>query len=234
MKELNGEYINDDWRNVLPSFPDNHFAIAIVDPPYFLGPDKRGNYGKEVSTHLNVKRGRYPQMNWQGEIPGHVYYEELCRVSKHQIIWGINYFEFAGSVSGRIIWDKVNQSTTYSDCEIASCSIHYSTRIFRYMWNGMMQGKSIKEGWIQQGNKKLNEKRIHSTQKPVNLYKWLVMNYTNKGDKILDTHVGSASSLIAYESANLQYVGIEKDEEVFNVSMARLSSFVESQVLKLF
>lgn len=173
-------------------------------------------------------------MEWSNDIPDDNYYEELCRVSKHQIIWGINYFPFAGDVPGRIVWDKVNDSSSFSDCELASCSIHTSTRIFRYMWNGMMQGKSIKEGFIQQGNKKKNEKRIHATQKPVNLYKWLVMNYTNEGDKILDTHVGSASSLIAYESANLQYVGIEKNEEVYNTSMARLSQFVDSQVATLF
>lgn len=233
MAHLNGEYILEDWKNVLPTFPDNHFQIAIVDPPYFVGPDKRGYYGRKLSSSI-VKRRNYEKMDWSNDIPGNNYYKELCRVSKHQIIWGVNYFSFAGLIPGRIVWDKVNDSSSFSDCELASCSIHDSTRIFRYMWNGMMQGKSIKEGYIQQGNKKLNEKRIHSTQKPVNLYKWLVMNYTNEGDKVLDTHVGSASSLIAYESANLQYVGIEKNENIFNVSMARLNNFVDSQVATLF
>jgi len=231
--KLNGEYINDDWRNVLKHFPDNHFSIAIVDPPYFVGPDKRGFYGSDISAK-KVKRKRYMILDWGDEIPTNEYYKELCRVSKDQIIWGINYFEFSGNVPGRIIWDKCNGQSSFSDCEIASCTKHNSTRLFRYMWNGMMQGKSIKEGHRQQGNKKLNEKKIHQTQKPVNLYKWLVMRYTNAGDTILDTHVGSASSLIAYEAAGLEYMGIEKNEEMYNKSLARLHEYVQANELTLF
>lgn len=231
--KLNGEYINDDWRKVLPTFDDNEFDIAIVDPPYFTGPDKRGYYGKKISSK-NIKRKDYELMDWSNEIPGHGYFAELCRVSKEQIIWGINYFEFAGAIPGRIIWDKCNQSSSFSDCEVASCSIHDSTRIFRYMWNGMMQGKSIKEGHRMQGNKKLNEKRIHPTQKPVNLYKWLCMKYTSHGQKVLDTHVGSASSLIAYEDAGLQYFGIEKDNSMHEKSMERLQQHLRKQHASLF
>ena len=100
------------------------------------------------------------------------------------------------------------------------------------MWNGMMQGKSISEGHIQQGNKRLNEKRIHPTQKPVNLYRWLIQKYAKEGYKILDTHVGSASSLIAFEEAGLEYVGFEKDEQIFKSALARLEGY-KSQ-LKLF
>ena len=233
MKQLNGEYINGDWREILPTLADNAFTAAIVDPPFFTGPDKRGYYGRSLSSAI-VKRRTYELMDWSNEIPGWEYYEELCRVSKHQIIWGVNYFEFAGAVPGRIIWDKCNQSSSFSDCEIASCSFHNSTRMFRYMWNGMMQGKSIAEGHIQQGNKKLNEKRIHPTQKPVNLYKWKVMKYLNEGDTVLDTHVGSASSLEAYEDAGIQYLGIEKDKPMFGKSMARLQQFVDSRRLTLF
>ena len=86
----------------------------------------------------------------------------------------------------------------------------------------MMQGKSIEEGWIQQGNKKLNEKRIHPTQKPVNLYRWLVQKYVQPGWKVLDTHVGSASSLIAYEEAGIPYVGFEIDPKRYELSKQRL------------
>ncbi|MFR9027643.1 MAG: DNA methyltransferase, partial [Clostridium sp.] len=121
-----------------------------------------------------------------------------------------------------IVWDKCNGSNSFSDCEIASCSLHDSVRLFRYMWNGMMQGKSIEEGWIQQGNKKLNEKRIHPTQKPVNLYRWLVQKYVQPGWKVLDTHVGSASSLIAYEEAGIPYVGFEIDPKRYELSKQRL------------
>ena len=136
-------------------------------------------------------------------------------------IWGCNYFDYSFT-PGRIVWDKCNGKSSFSDCEIAYCSMHDSVRLFRYMWNGMMQGKSIREGYIQQGNKKLNEKRIHPTQKPVALYEWLFERYAKIGDKILDTHVGSASSLIAAERAGLQYVGFEKDEYYYKVSQKRI------------
>ena len=231
--KLSGEYIHEDWRNVLPSLKDKSFDLAIVDPPYFDGPNKKKYYGRSVSSQ-KVKRSQYEILHWKDEIPNQDYFKELCRVSKHQIIWGINYFEFAGSIPGRIIWDKYNSNTSFSDCEIASCSFHDSTRIFRYMWNGMCQGKSIKEGHIQQGNKKLNEKRIHQTQKPVNLYKWLVMNYTKPDFKILDTHVGSASSLIAFEAAGLTYLGIEKDEKMYRRSMDRLKEYLRVEHARLF
>ena len=124
--------------------------------------------------------------------------------------------------SGRIVWDKVNFDNDFSDCEIAYCSMHDSVRLIRYMWNGMMQGKSLKEGHIQQGNKKLNERRIHPTQKPVLLYLWILQNYAEAGWKILDTHVGSGSSLIACEKEGYEYWGFEKDEEYFDETQERI------------
>ena len=164
-------------------------------------------------------------------MPGKEYFDELLRVSKNQIIWGVNYFDYSFG-SGRIVWDKVNGQSSFSDCELAYCSLHDSTRLFRYMWNGMMQGKSISEGHIQQGNKKLNEIRIHPTQKPINLYRWLVQKYARKGDKILDTHVGSASSLIAFEEAGFEYVGFEKDPIMFEKAKNRLEEY-KRESLKL-
>lgn len=199
-----------------------------MDPPYFSGPEKRKYYGRKVSP-IGVKRLYGETSEW--EVPDKEYFDELFRISKHQIIWGVNYFDYPFS-SGRIIWDKVNGESSFSDCEIAYCSLHDSVRLFRYMWNGMLQGKSISEGHIQQGNKKLNEKRIHPTQKPVNLYRWLIQKYAKEGYKILDTHVGSASSLIAFEEAGLEYIGFEKDEQIFKSALARLEDF-KSQ-LKLF
>ena len=94
--------------------------------------------------------------------------------------------------------------------------------IFRFMWRGMLQGKSIAEGWIQQGNKQLNEKRIHPTQKPVALYEWMLSKYANQGDKILDTHVGSASSLIACHNLGFEYVGFEIDKYYYGMAFNRL------------
>lgn len=212
----------------MKKYPDNFFDLAIVDPPYFSGPEKRRYYGRKVSP-IGVKRLYGETSEW--EVPDNEYFDELFRISKHQIIWGVNYFDYNFG-AGRIIWDKVNGESSFSDCEIAYCSFHDSVRLFRYMWNGMMQGKSISEGHIQQGNKSLNEKRIHPTQKPVNLYRWLIQKYAKEGYKILDTHVGSASSLIAFEEAGLEYIGFEKDEQIFKSALARLEGY-KSQ-LKLF
>ena len=150
-------------------------------------------------------------------------FDELFRISKNQIIFGCNYFDYPFG-SGRIVWDKCNGSSSFSDCELAYTSFHDSVRLFRYMWNGMIQGKSISEGHIQQGNKKLNEKRIHPTQKPVNLYRWLVQRYLKPGQLVLDTHVGSGSSLIAFEEYGLQYIGYEIDKNYYDLASLRVES----------
>lgn len=222
------KFVHADCMEVMREYPDNYFDLAIVDPPYFSGPEKRGFYGRKISP-IGVQR-LYGQASEWG-VPGKDYFEELIRVSKNQIIWGVNYYQYDFG-PGRIVWDKVNGQSSFSDCEIAYCSMHDSVRLFRYMWNGMMQGKSISEGHVQQGNKRLNEKRIHPTQKPVNLYRWLIQKYATEGDKILDTHVGSASSLIAFEEACLEYVGCEKDKKIYQSALARLEEY-KSQI-KLF
>jgi len=206
MFKLNKLY-NMDCMDGMREIPDKFFDLAITDPPYFSGPEQREFYGRRVSP-IGVKRSYKKSENW--EVPGKEYFDELIRVSKHQIIWGCNYFDYPFG-PGRIIWDKCNGNNSFSDCEIAYCSKHNSIRLFRYMWNGMMQGKSITEGHIMQGNKKLNEKRIHPTQKPVALYKWLLMTYAKPGDKILDTHVGSGSSLIACSDLGNVFLGFEID-----------------------
>ena len=224
MIKLNS-FICGDCMDYLPQFPDKYFDIAIVDPPYFSGPEKRGFYGRKVSP-IGVQRHYDFSDNW--EVPTKNYFDELFRVSKQQIIWGCNYFDYHFG-SGRIIWDKCNGNSDFSDCEISFCSLHDSVRLFRYMWNGMFQGKSIEEGHIQQGDKKLNEKRIHPTQKPVNLYRWLVQRYIKSEWIVLDTHVGSASSLIAYEESKIPYVGFEKNQHNYEKANKRLLEF-KSQI----
>lgn len=211
-------YYNMDCMEGMRQFPDNYFSLAIVDPPYFSGPNKRGYYGHRVSP-IGVDRVYEKTDDW--DVPDKTYFGELMRVSKNQIIWGCNYFLYPFG-SGKIVWDKCNDSSSYSDCEIAYCSMQNSVRIFRFMWSGMLQGKSITEGYIQQGNKKLNEKRIHPTQKPVALYEWILQKYAKQGDIILDTHVGSASSLIACHRMGFEYVGFEKNPKHYKNSLERL------------
>lgn len=218
MFELNKLY-NIDCMEGMKLIPDKYFDLAIVDPPYFTGPNKRKFYGRNVNK-LKIRRKNYePIESW--DIPSKEYFEELKRVSKNQIVWGINYFDYYLG-PGLIIWDKVNGESTFSDCEVAYCSMHNKTKMFRYMWNGMMQGKSISEGHIMQGDKSRNEVRIHPTQKPVNLYKWILLNYAKQGDKILDTHVGSASSLVACYEMGYEFLGFEKDKNMFHLANKRL------------
>lgn len=211
-------FYNMDCLEGMKMFPDKYFDLAIVDPPYFDGPQNRGHYGQAASP-IGVKRYYRNLESW--EIPSKEYFEELFRISKNQIIWGCNYFEYVFP-SGRIVWDKCNGANSFSDAEIAFCSMHKSTRLFRYMWNGMLQGQSISSGHIQRGDKSKNEIRIHPTQKPIDLYRWLLSKYAKANYKILDTHVGSASSLIAFEEAGLEYVGFEIDEDMFKKAKERI------------
>ena len=140
-----------DCMDGMKQFPDKYFDLAVVDPPYFSGPEKRKFYGNATGTskhsktgdYHTVKRVEYSTSDWSDQIPDYDYLKELVRVSNNQIIWGINYFDFAGYHPGRIVWDKVNLKSSFSDCEIALCTYHESTRYFQYMWNGMMQGKSL-------------------------------------------------------------------------------------------
>lgn len=125
---------------------------------------------------------------------------------------------------GRIVWDKCNDGSDQSGAEIAYCSLNNRVDIVRFMWRGMFQGKSISEGTVQQGNKKLNEKRIHPCQKPVAVYEWILQNYAKPGDLILDTHVGSGSSLIACHRMGFEYVGFELDADYYRQSNERLES----------
>lgn len=212
-------FYNMDCMNGMKEFPDKYFDLAIVDPPYFSGPERRSFYGKRISS-IGVKRSYNPSLvPWK--VPDDSYFEELFRVSKNQIIWGINYFNYPVG-SGRIVWNKCNGANTFSDCEIAFCSMHNSVRLFSFLWNGMMQGKSIDEGWIQQGDKRKNEVRIHPTQKPVALYEYLLVKYARPGEIILDTHVGSASSLIACHRTRHKYVGFEINTEYYDKAKERL------------
>ena len=212
------EYYNEDCMVGMKRYEDKHFDLAIVDPPYFSGPDKLGYYGKVISK-TKVKRQSY-EIKGSWNIPKQKYFDELLRVSKNQIIWGINYYSIKNIGEGRIVWDKINDFSTFSDGEIAYCSLIKTVRFYRFMWNGMLQG-----------DMKNKEHRIHPTQKPVKLYKWLLHNYAKQGDLILDTHVGSASSLIACYLLGFSAVGFEKDEEYYKSSKERLENVMSQGLL---
>ena len=216
---------NMDCMEFMVDIPDKYFELAIVDPPYGIGaskPSKKPNACKQKNgSTLHIKSNPYKHKDWDNETPNDTYFEELFRISKEQIIFGCNYFSQIPT-GGRIVWDKVNGDSDQYGCEIAYCSLNNRTDIVHYMWAGMFQGKSIKEGFIQQGNKLLNEHRIHPCQKPVPLYEWLLQNYAKEGDKILDTHVGSASSFIACYNMKFDIWGCELDKDYCQDATKRL------------
>jgi site-specific DNA-methyltransferase (adenine-specific) len=227
-----------DCMEGMKGYTDKYFELAIVDPPYGIneGNRIRSTNGMRNSRHSKtgaiavVKVDGYKLGDWDKEPPDQEYFNELLRVSKNQIIWGINNFNVQLG-SGLIIWDKVNGDNNFSDAEVAYCSFHKSSRLFRYMWNGMMQGDAI-NSTTQIGNKSNQEKRIHKTQKPVKLYKWLLQNYAKEGDKILDTHLGSGSSRIAAYEMGFDFTGYEIDKDYFEASEKRFQQY-KSQ-LKIF
>lgn len=217
-----------DCMEVLRDLPDKSFDLAIVDPPYFSGPERREFYGRRVSS-TGVDRVNYPKSE-KWDVPGPEYFQELERVARHYIVWGCNYFHHRFA-PGRIVWYKCNHSSSFSDCEIAATDLFSSVRLFPYMWNGMLQGKSMTEGRVMQGNKKLNEKRIHPTQKPVALYAWLLTQYAKEGWRILDTHLGSGSHAIACEKLGFPLLGIELDQYYYDAAKSRLIQYLKTPTL---
>ena len=206
----------------MKTVPDKYYDLAIVDPPYFNGPESKIYYGKCTSS---IGVGRFQKTSDCWEKVTIEYFNELQRISNHYIFWGANYYPF-NFHSGRIIWDKVNGSSDFSDCEIAATNLFDHVRIFSYMWNGMLQGKSINEGFLAQGNKKKNEKRIHPTQKPVTLYKWSLLNYAKPGWKIFDSHVGFGSHRIACYDMGFDFEGCEKNRSHWQAQEDRYRNHV--------
>ncbi len=210
MLKLNKLY-NMDCMEGMKQFPDKYFELAIVDPPYGIGEDGSKNHSRSM---LAVSKNYKSFHGKDLEAPSIEYFQELKRVSKNQIIWGANHFisKIPYDSSCWIVWDKDNGNNDFADCELAYTSFKTAVRKFKYKWHGMLQE-----------NMKNKEQRIHPTQKPVALYKWLLKNYAKKGDKILDTHVGSASSLIACYQMNFDYIGFEIDKEYFEKAQKRMA-----------
>ena len=205
---------NEDNMLMMARYPDDYFELAIVDPPYGIGisGQKQNKKGKKSDRKFHKEK------NWDNKIPSEDYFKELFRVSKNQIIWGANYFvkHLQEGHKGWIVWDKAQHGLTMSDCELAYSSFDSATRIFTENRCILMQ-----EGGT-----------IHPTQKPVKLYEWLLMNYAKEGDKILDTHRGSASLDIACHNLGFDLVTCELDTDYFNDGNKRLKQHQQQQVMK--
>jgi site-specific DNA-methyltransferase (adenine-specific) len=226
---------NIDCMIGMAEYPDKYFDLAIVDPPYGINSPnmqmghnptrtETGQYPSE-STAVKLKKNRLQRLNggggklknrilntskigWDYEKPKPNYFIELKRVSKNQIVWGGNYFDLPPT-RGIVCWDKCQPWENFSQFELAWTSFDSPAALYRFSNTG---GANL-------------EKKIHPTQKPIALYKWLLTKYAKQGDKILDTHVGSASSLIACEDMGFEYVGFELDKDYYEAAQKRLKQF---------
>lgn len=219
----------------MKQFPDKHFDLAVVDPPYGIGQNRNG--GKSIGLRKkwakSYKKEKYTEKDWDLQIPSEDYFLELRRVSKNQIIWGANYFELPPT-KGIIAWDKMCDGTDFSHFELAWSSFDRSARIIRI---------AIQEE---------SQRRIHPTQKPVKLYEWIFENYAKQSIicghkhtkeynhlcdicknpyKILDTHVGSGSSRIAAHKAGLDFTGYEIDPDYHKAQEKRYLDFTKQLTL---
>lgn len=186
---------NVDCVSFMKQKPDNYYDVAIVDPDYGL--DAKLTSGGTWANKYTKEDGLL------GGKPNEEYFKELFRVSKNQIIWGGNYFDLPPTRCF-IVWDKIARMDTLADCEFAWTSFDRNAKIFKNIRN-------------------TGEKRIHITQKPIRLYKWILLNYASKGDKILDTHLGSGSSAIAADELGFEFDGCEISQARFALCEQRIN-----------
>lgn len=238
------ETFNEDNMVCMARYPDKYFDLALCDPEYGIGVGKMA-FLKEMKTTVkqkngsringNMKKVPYDKKDWDNKPATQEYFNEISRISKHQIIFGINYFDWVGVGSGRIIWDKrVPKGVSFSRYEHAYCSMIDGTEIIELLWSGMMQAKSVTEPTIQQGNKKLNEKRIHPCHKPIFLYDILYHLFLPEGGLVIDTHLGAGSSRIsAYKRGNIDFTSCELDKEHFEAQEKRFAEFLINTMKKI-
>ena len=204
----------EDCMALMARYPDKHFALAIVDPPYGIGVSGEG---KMTSN----SRKEYARKSWDDAVPLPEYFAELRRVSKNQIVWGANFFDGVGICGGGIVWNKLGRNIgrrepmpNLSDCEIAYCSSRNNVKMFSYTQIGNVYGNDYRVDW--------NQQRIHPTQKPVELYAWCLANYAKPGQRILDTHLGSGSHAIAAYYFGAHLTACEIDADYFAAATARI------------
>lgn len=199
---------NMDCMEYMRTLPDKLFDLAVVDPPY----------GIVINHNMGRRKGdkpsQYKKVTWDGKPPEKEYFDELFRVSKNQIIWGANYFQMPPTKCF-IVWRKpqISEDISFSMVEYAWASFDQTAK----EWVGMSAESD----------------RIHPTQKPVALYKWIFSRYAKQGDKILDTHLGSGSSRIAAYDAGLDFVGCEIDADYFKAQEDRFEAYTAQMRIAL-
>ena len=212
---------NEDNMELMARYPDKYFDLAIVDPPYG-STNIVGGYTSGKGGGIS-KQKKYHKELWNQIAPSKDYFTELIRVSKNVIIWGANHFIEnipKGNSSCWIVWNKINGENSFADCELAWTNLDTAVRLFEFKWQGMLQG-----------DMKNKETRIHPTQKPVALYKWILDKYAKQGDKILDTHLGSGSIAIACHDYGFDLTACELDKEYYDKAMERIKNHTNQQKL---
>jgi len=201
------ELLNIDCMEYMSTVPDKFFDLAIVDPPYGINMDG-GKYGIDGAAEAKT----YTKKDWDKVAPDKAYFDELMRVSKNQIIWGANHFisKIPYDSSAWIVWDKDKVGGYFADCELAWTSFDKAVRKFKWTWHGFIQQNMANK-----------QERIHPTEKPIKLYQWILQNYAQSGDLILDTHLGSGSIAIACHEEKFNMVGCEIDTEYFQSANKR-------------
>jgi len=197
---------NQDCLEAMRQMTDNQFDLAIVDPPYGIG---FGSYNRTPSDKAGK---RHKQKDWDESIPTQEYFDELQRVSKNQIVWGGNYFPplWDNGCKGFIFWYKGNPVPNFSDGELAWTSFNKVAKQFDFRYYGGLEGNTSASN------------KIHPTQKPVKLYEWLLDNYAEEGQTILDTHLGSGSIALACHNRGFDLTAFEIDKEYFEAAKKRL------------
>ena len=199
---------NEDCLEEMRLMPDNAYDLAIVDPPYGIGFD-----GQKERKRTN--RLKHDFKGWDSQIPSKEYFIELKRISKNQIVWGGNYMtDYLSPSRCWLIWDKM-QIFTGADFEMAWTSFQSSAKAFR-----MSRVEAYK-----------TDMKIHPTQKPIKLYEWLLDNYAEEGDKILDTHLGSGSIAIACHNRGFDLTAYEIDKDYFEATSKRIQDHIAQLTL---
>ena len=206
-EEMKNKIILADCIDIMKDIPDKYFELAIVDPPYGMKEHGAQNGGAGTLKHRAYNNGCIDRWDIA---PNKEYFIELMRVSVNQIIWGGNYFDLPPTRCV-ICWDKCQPWENFSQWEMAWTSFGKPAGLFKFD--------------NRTGNK------IHPTQKPIALYRWLLQNYAKPGDKIIDTHSGSGSCAIACHLEKFDFLAIEKDEDYYKASVERLETLRSQGVL---
>ena len=207
------ELLHTACMEFMRGLPDKAFDLAIVDPPYGIGAANDARFGLKMRK-AGSRRSAFVRKDWDSETPSPEYFDEVRRVSREQIVWGANYF---GLIGGMLFWHKHQTDYSSSSGELAHLSMVHGVHYVDILWSGAYQQ-----------DMKNKERRIHPTQKPVALYRWLLKNYAKPGQRILDTHLGSGSIAIACDIEGFDLVGCEIDADYIAGARKRLADHLSA------